>query len=403
MSGAERPDIVIFSTADWLTRYWTNKQHTAVALAARGHRVLYVETVGIRQPNLGSGRDWRRLATRLLAGVVDLFGGPRMVRPQLWVMSPLALPWRRLAVVRGLNRALLRWPLLRFLQRAGFAYPEVWTYHPFLLDALHGFNHGSLSYHCVDDIATVPGVDAAGFATAEQRLLAVSDAVFVTARALEQHCRRYSANVNFFPNVVDAEHFGTAFSAQPEPADLGPIGRPRLGYHGVLSDYKVDVDLLRALAAEQPDWQLVLIGDEREGQSGNVFAALRQLPNVHFLGGKDYRQLPAYLGGFDVGLLPMRRNAYTASMYPMKYHEYLAAGVPVASTDLPFVSDAGGFLEVGDDAEGFAAAISRQLARGRLSSAEAAAAVGENTWEQRLDKLLAITSRVVPPEAEERA
>ncbi len=57
----DRPDVVIFSTADWFTRYWTNKQHTAAALNTRGHRVLYVETPGIRAPRLGDRRDLRRL------------------------------------------------------------------------------------------------------------------------------------------------------------------------------------------------------------------------------------------------------------------------------------------------------------------------------------------------------
>ena len=50
-----RFDIVMFSTADWSTPYWTNKQHIASRLAARGHRLLYVETVGLRQPTSARG------------------------------------------------------------------------------------------------------------------------------------------------------------------------------------------------------------------------------------------------------------------------------------------------------------------------------------------------------------
>ena len=36
-------DFVVLSTADWDHLLWTNKQHTALTLAAAGHRVLYVE------------------------------------------------------------------------------------------------------------------------------------------------------------------------------------------------------------------------------------------------------------------------------------------------------------------------------------------------------------------------
>jgi glycosyltransferase involved in cell wall biosynthesis len=381
MTSAVPRDIVIFSTADWFTRYWTNKQHAANTLAASGHRVLYIETIGIRQP-------------RLRSGVRSLAQGPRRVRPTLWVLSPLVFPWGRgLTLVRGLNLRLSRWSLRRSLAAAGFRSPEVWAYHPFVLEVIEGMPFEAVSYHCVDDVAAVPGVDAGAFELAEAEMLKAADAVFVTARALEQRARRFNANVHFFPNVVDVAHFGRAFASGAEPADLAVIPRPRLGYHGVLSDYKIDVELLRRLAQSHPDWQLVFIGDERDGRQSDSFASLRQLANVHFLGGKEYADLPAYLRGFDVGLLPMLRNRYTASMYPMKYNEYVASGIPVVSTDLPFAHDAGGYLEIADDAGGFAAAIASQLARGRLSRSEAAAAVGENTWERRHEKMLEITAR----------
>ena len=385
-------DIMIFSTADWFTRYWTNKQHTAAALSDRGHRVLYLETPGIRAPQLHAARDLRRLVIRASTGVRDLLLGPRQVRANLWVLSPLALPWgRRRAAVRRLNRALLRAALRPFLKRRGFARPEIWTYHPFLLDALAGIDIGPLVYHYVDDITAVPGVDGDTFVRAEQELLKRCDAVFVTARTLEEKAKRHARNVHFFPNVVDAIHFGTAFDSGSEPLDLAAIPHPRLGYHGVLSDFKLDLDLLHNIACQHPDWQLVLIGDEPVGQKSPRLAELRNLPNLNFLGPKDYAELPRYLAGFDVGLLPTLRNRYTISMYPMKYHEYLAAGVPVVSTDLPFAHESRGNIELGNDAEAFAEAIRRQLRRGRLSREGARAAVGSNTWDDRLDRMLAVT------------
>ena len=46
-------DFVVLATADWDHPLWTNKQHTALTLAAAGHRVLYVESLGIRPPRVG--------------------------------------------------------------------------------------------------------------------------------------------------------------------------------------------------------------------------------------------------------------------------------------------------------------------------------------------------------------
>ena len=41
---------VMVATADWDAQLWTNKQHSAVALAELGNRVLYVESLGLRPP-----------------------------------------------------------------------------------------------------------------------------------------------------------------------------------------------------------------------------------------------------------------------------------------------------------------------------------------------------------------
>ena len=86
-------DFVVLSTADWDHPLWTNKQHVAAALADLGHRVLYVDSLGVRGPRVDradSGRIWRRLRRGLRC--------PRKVRSRVWVISPLVLPGQ----VRGL-------------------------------------------------------------------------------------------------------------------------------------------------------------------------------------------------------------------------------------------------------------------------------------------------------------
>jgi glycosyltransferase involved in cell wall biosynthesis len=93
----------------------------------------------------------------------------------------------------------------------------------------------------------------------------------------------------------------------------------------------------------------------------------------------------------QVGVLPTLLNEYTRSMFPMKFYEFLAAGLPVVSTPLDFAKEPRAGLEVGGDLNAFVAAIEKQLARGKLSADEARAAVGDNTWERRLDKMLKIT------------
>ncbi|CAB3718847.1 hypothetical protein LMG24238_04703 [Paraburkholderia sediminicola] len=385
-------DCVLFSTADWDEPYWTNKQHTASILAARGWRVLYVESVGFRSPKVGSGRDWARLWRRLWRGVQSLVLGPPRRAENIWVLSPLMVPaGHHLPFVRSLNQALLRFSVTRFAKSQRFRDPVVWTYHPYMLDAIVTLPRGPLVYHCVDDIAAIPGVDVEAFRNAQQALVGRCEAVFTTAMSLKETCQPFNPNTHFFGNVVDEAHFGEARAEGALPPELAAIPEPRLVYHGVLSDFKVDFPLLLQTAQARPQWHWVIIGEEREGQRSELLAQLARLPNVHLLGYRSYQTLPRYMRGMQVGVLPTLLNEYTRSMFPMKFYEFLAAGLPVVSTPLDFAKEPRAGLEVGGDLEAFIAAIEKQLARGKLSADESRAAVGDNTWERRLDKMLQIT------------
>ena len=387
---------LLFATADWDTPYWTNKQHTADHLAKAGWQVLYVESIGLRAPKVGSGTDWARIARRLWRGL----RGPRHVAPGIWVYSPLVIPFRHdHPWIRTLNRSLLSHGVRRFMRSHQFVHPLVWTYHPYVLDQLTDLDAeaatstGPLVYHCVDDLSAIPGIDAKAFNAEEVRLLARAHTVFTTSAELHGKCAEHHPRVHDFPNVVDADHFARAHSAAALPADLAAIPRPRLVYVGALSDFKVDFQLLTAVARRKPEWQIVLIGDEREGQHDPALASLARMPNVHRLGHRPYQDLPEYLRGVDVGLLPTRINDYTRSMFPMKYYEYLAAGVPVVSTPLEFTRQQRAGMVIGDGEDAFIEAIGTQLAHGRLSAENARALVGEHTWAARLQRMLALIGR----------
>ena len=77
------------------------------------------------------------------------------------------------------------------------------------------------------------------------------------------------------------------------------IPAPRLGFFGVI-DERFDIDLLARTADLRPYWQFVMIGPVVKIDP----AILPKRPNIHWLGGKSYDELPAYLSGWDVGLMP---------------------------------------------------------------------------------------------------
>jgi UDP-galactopyranose mutase len=59
---------------------------------------------------------------------------------------------------------------------------------------------------------------------------------------------------------------------------------------------------------------------------------LPRAANIHWLGGRDYAELPAYLAHWNVALMPFALNEATRFISPTKAPEYLAGGKPVVST-----------------------------------------------------------------------
>jgi glycosyltransferase involved in cell wall biosynthesis len=394
-------DCILFSTADWDTPYWTNKQHTADHLVKAGWRVLYIESIGLRAPKMGSGTDWGRIAKRLWRGLQ----GPRQMQDGLWVLSPLVVPFKHNHPwVRALNQGLLSWTISRFSKKTAFNNPIVWTYHPYMLEVLENLEQRkqsfrSLIYHCVDDLSAMPGINADAFNAEERRLLLQADATFTTSKSLYEKCSGIGKNVHDLPNVVDVQHFGKAFDAHPLPTDMSKIPMPRLGYVGALSDFKIDFPLLKEVAEKNPQWSFVVIGEEREGQHDPTLAAMARLQNVFLLGRKQYADLPNYLRGMQVGLLPTLINDYTRSMFPMKFYEYIAAGLPVVSTPLDFLQGkTSPTLAVASHPEEYASAIANMLATQRMSREVSLLLVSQNTWSERLKKMLRLAlPQTIPP------
>jgi glycosyltransferase involved in cell wall biosynthesis len=381
-------DVILFSNADWASKYWTNKQHIASRLADRGHRVLYVETVGLRRPGLNRV-DLGRMSARLRRAAAPI----AQVRDNLWVLSPLSIPFgRRHAMVNRFNNLLLFSRIRAWQRTHGMNRPLVWTYHPYLPDDLTSIGAQKLIYHCADDVGAIPGIDRQAFDLAEQALLSRADIVFTTSHRLQQRCTAVAGSrSHYFGNVADVAHFGSSRTTTITPPDLQAIPQPRLAYVGSLSDFKLDFRLLDGIAAERPQWQIVLIGNEREGQTDPNLAALAERPNVHLLGWRSYDTLPQYMAGFDVALLPQLINDYTQSMFPMKFFEYAAAGLPIVSTPLEALRDFAPLYSAATTSEGFIAAVSAILdAPQRFSVSVDDPILQENSWDRRLDRMLAV-------------
>jgi glycosyltransferase involved in cell wall biosynthesis len=376
--------IVLFSTADWKWPYWTNKQHIAARLGARGFRVLYVESIGLRLPGANI-RDLSRICGRLWRAT----GAIKEVQKNVWVLSPLTIPGAaNFSPARQFNDWQVHARITSWLHSMRSIGPIVWTYLPHVLHIAKRLNPTALVYHCVDNLGAIPGVDRKAFEEAERELLLCSDQVFTTSPELFKRCSALApSRTDYFGNLVDIEHFAAARRPGSIPTDLAAVPKPRLVYIGVLSDFKIDFALIEATARSNPDWHLVFIGEEREGQRSELVRRLKTLPNVHFLGWKPYTDLPSYLRGTDVALLPQLRNDYTSAMFPMKYFEYLAAGRPVVTTTLPALAEFSTLHREASGADAFAAAIADTLSAPIIVDLDHPV-VQSHSWDARIDAML---------------
>jgi len=215
----------------------------------------------------------------------------------------------------------------------------------------------------------------------EQELIDKADLVFTGGTSLTGAKKHRHPDVHCFPSSVDRAHFAKARSTLFDPADQDDLPRPRLGFYGVI-DERFDTELLDQVAAMRPNWSFVMVGPVVKISEDD----LPKRPNIHYLGGKTYAELPAYLSGWDVALMPFAMNESTEFISPTKTPEYLAGGKPVVSTPVKDVVRHYGHLEgvnIAATADEFVAACDEALELTRNP---------EGGWLAEADLMLSATS-----------
>lgn len=376
-------DIVCVGFADWDTELWTN-QHHLMSRLARENRVLFVESLGLRRPQI-AGRDIKRIVRRLRRGLA-----PPRPADGLHVLSPLVLPFHRYRIVRELNRRLLPVLVRRATRRLSLERPILWAYVPQAEALVDVLDPSLVVYHCVDDIAAQERIDTDSFRAAEAHFATRADLVLASAPVLAERLRKISSNVMDAPNVADTELFAKALIPSP-PAPLDPqmaaLPAPRIAFTGAIVAMKLDLEMLAELARLRREWSFALVGPIGPGEPNADISALTREPNIHLLGPRSYTELPDVLRAADAGLIPYRRNTLTESIFPMKVYEYLAAGLPVVATPLPALATVTE-VATAPDAQGIAELLDRALVEDspqrRAARSRAAAS---HSWDQRLEEI----------------
>jgi UDP-galactopyranose mutase len=206
--------------------------------------------------------------------------------------------------------------------------PTVWYYTPMAQKFAGHIDACCTVFDCMDELSAFRFAPQE-LKDLEAQLMKKADVVFTGGQSLYEAKKDRHHNIHAFPSSIDYDHFAKARSIRHDPEDQSKIAFPRMGFFGVI-DERLDIQLVEGIAMARPDWQLVLIGpvvkiDEKD---------LPRLPNIHYLGPKNYKELPNYLATWDVAMLPFAKNESTEFISPTKTPEYLAAGKPVVSTSI---------------------------------------------------------------------
>jgi glycosyltransferase involved in cell wall biosynthesis len=352
---------------DWV---WQRPQQFLSRLSHR-HKILFVETIG-PDPYLAAPYARFRIA--------DGFPNITILRIQFPTWQ-----WGDGEFVDRERRRLVQLALKSDLVAGQFENPVQWFYDPMAVTAFGG-SMGEIAtvYDCMDELSKFKGAPPA-IIEREQQLLALADVVFTGGRKMFEAKSPFNDNCHFYGCGVDVDHFGQAREdAIVIPPDVASLKKPVLGYFGVV-DERMDYELVAKLADANADGSVVMIGPAIKVDP----AEFPQRPNLHWLGSREYKELPAYCKGFDVCLMPFAMNEHTQFINPTKSLEYMATGREIISSAVPdVISNFGSVVNVAHSHDEFIELCRRAVEQPDQKAIERGLkTASENSWESIVNKL----------------
>lgn len=287
-------NIVVFSHLRW-EFVWQRPQHILSRLA-KHTPVLFIE-----EPIQDGGQEDVK--------IIDAGNGVTLIQPRF----PISNIEKLADVVK---------------EKVDIKTSLVWFYSPMFVDVLSQLKPAYIVFDVMDELSAFRGAPPDLLAK-EQVLFNHADVVFTGGKSLYESKLKRHSHVFCFPSSVEREHFASAMSDLPRPADLQSVTQPMVGYYGVI-DERIDMKLLSEVARQKPEVTFVMVGPVVKISD----ADLAHEPNIVYVGGKSYKELPAYLHQFSVCMMPFALNESTKFISPTKTLEYMAAQKPIISTPI---------------------------------------------------------------------
>lgn len=395
-------NFIVFSLAPWNINYGSNIKDLSVELS-KSHNVVYVDIPLKRKDR------WFKKDNPIVKLAEERIRSNKLLvemQPGLWHYTPDEM----LESVNSIKNNLLFDTINalnnRRVARSIRAAAKAAEFDQYILindnDIYNGLHlkkllNPSLYVYYLRDRLAAMSYWKAHVGRLEPSLIAQTDVVVANSEYLADYARQFNANSYYVGQGCDV----TQFLKRPEQAAIDRafegIPKPIVGYVGALNGERLDINLLVSLATRMKDHSFVLVGPEDKAFAESE---LHRIPNVYFLGRKDFSELPVYMYGFDVSMNPQALNEITIGNYPRKVDEYLATGKPVVASETHAMNPFREYTYLGKNADDYAALISQAIREDNAQRAAARRAFAcEHTWKNNTDRILEAIENTMHPVA----
>ena len=393
-------DIVCFAPSDWWGMNPSCTTHIMSELA-KHNRVLYINPFSSDLLGGIGSRHRRGLAARIGRKFRSLTRGVQRPAENLYVISPVFLPFQGSPLADAFNNVLIRMQIKRACKRFGFDTPLLWLENVRAADAIGWFNPKLIVYH-VSDLFTQDKytVNQGKLQTREARISSASDLLICVSQKLYDLKRSERDNVHYIPHGVDFDLFREAAEDTAPLPELADIPKPIAGYFGTMTANN-DIEMMTYCARHLPHVSFVFAGQITAGD----YSELGSLDNVHLLGKLPYEKIPHLCASFDVCMLSWKMNSWIRHCNPLKFFEYMASGQPIVSIPIAEIEENySDLVSIAETNEAFCKAICHELEHDTPDRADRRVAVAnEHSWTKHAEKLSKIIDETIAGHKNEAA
>lgn len=370
------PDMVVVARDIWGTM--RRRRHFLSLEWARDRRILFIEPP-VSLPRLLSGRpDSLSRASRVLKPPIE-------VEKNIFSFTPVRPLPESVPYAPRFNAATFNRQVASAIKQAGIVRPVLWITPEYGVSLLSSVSHSVSVYDITDDWTT------AGITTShrdrivrdDDLMLRRADIVFAVSESLRDSKRQLRQDIHLMPNGARIDLYEQP--PAPPPSPLDSVKRPIVGYAGTVHPDRVDVSLIKKVAAlGAGEFSLVFVGPCLLPRADIL--ALESFPNILFIPAQPMEILPSFISNFDVCAIPHLLTAFTHSLDPIKVYEYLAAGRPIVSTPVKGIMGLCEYIDIAEDAEGFYSAIKNALSgEGKSDVAARLSEAQKHSWSRRAE------------------